>query len=262
MRYSKVFIVTMILSVLISTTCYAKATGNPTVEPIRPLGEYSRSQFIDTYFTGKSLEACEGIWLTSDSNYEIAVIKNSSSSFPDYDYIGVVTNTSAASAGYKIGELKVMFKKTANPKAFPGIWFMASRSKENIMFVLADQNTMEVILPSGPNGSPEKTILLKVYPKIDSSGPNKNFGVMLRPLEAEEAKTLGLPEATGFMVIAVQDGSPANFMQIKSGDILLAINDVNLSSTSQLQELMKGTINSVKVYRSGTSILLKAPLIF
>lgn len=254
MKYSKALIIALVLVIFAGVACEAKAP-----EPIKPLGENSRSQFIETHFAGKTLESCEGVWLTSDNKYEVAVAKNTSGSFAGFDYLGVITDTTT---NYKLGELKIMFKKTANVRAFPGVWFMEDRSQTNTMFFLADQSTMEVMLPTGPNSMPEKTILLKIYPKAAPPEQTKNFGVMLRPLEQEESKTLGLPEATGFLVIGTQNGSSADLMQIKLNDVLLAINGVDIASTKQLQEMMKGPISTVKVLRTGAYILLKAPLVF
>ena len=68
--------------------------------------------------------------------------------------------------------------------------------------------------------------------------PPQGFGILLRTIEAEEAKTLGLDNANGAMVLSVVKDSAAERMQVKSNDVLLAINGIDITSTAKLQELM------------------------
>ena len=100
-------------------------------------------------------------------------------------------------------------------------------------------------------------------PQSQQQASPKIFGVMLRPLEPEEVTKLAPPNANGFWVIGVKNGSDAELMQIQLNDVLLAINDTDITSAHQLKELMdKGNIKSVKVFRAGTVTKLQLPLIF
>jgi len=92
--------------------------------------------------------------------------------------------------------------------------------------------------------------------------PPKGFGLSLRAIEANEAKTLGLNNANGFVVLSVEKDSAAEEMQIKQNDVLIALNGVDITSPTQLKEIVtKGPITSAKVFRAGAILLVQAPLI-
>jgi hypothetical protein len=95
------------------------------------------------------------------------------------------------------------------------------------------------------------------------SAPPKGFGIELRLLDAAELKAVGLDRAVGFLVVSVAKGSNAEKMQLKAGDVLLAINGVDITSTQQLIELMgKGPIISIKFWRDGAATTSQATLSF
>lgn len=91
--------------------------------------------------------------------------------------------------------------------------------------------------------------------KTDQTG----VGLMLRELNAEETKTLGIEKA--FLVIGVRQGSQADILQIKPDDVLTALNGVPITSAAQLQELSKTHIFSANVLRAGVNTFLSIPLI-
>lgn len=75
--------------------------------------------------------------------------------------------------------------------------------------------------------------------------------------------TVGLERPVGFFVVTVDKGSTAEKMQLRAGDVLLAINWINIASTQQLIELMgKGPIISIKFWRAGAAMMSQATLAF
>ena len=90
--------------------------------------------------------------------------------------------------------------------------------------------------------------------------PPKGFGLTLRVMDPAEAQTLGLTNANGFLVLSVEKNSAADKLQIKPNDVLLALNGVEVTSATQLQELVRGLVASAKVFRAGAIVSLQAPL--
>ena len=98
-------------------------------------------------------------------------------------------------------------------------------------------------------------------PARNSATPPKGLGISLRILEADEMKTLGIERTNGFFVLEVAKGSIADKMQIRSHDLLLALNGIELTSFKQLQEIVaQGAITSITVFRTGAALTLRAPL--
>ncbi|MCS7001026.1 MAG: hypothetical protein NZ481_09160 [Candidatus Kapabacteria bacterium] len=90
-----------------------------------PFGRLTKKQAIERYFTGRPLDFVEGIWVSDDASYEVAIIKNVSDDFP-YDYVGVVTYT--ARNNWQVGEIKMLLKKTTSDDTYPTIYFMGDKS--------------------------------------------------------------------------------------------------------------------------------------
>ena len=98
-------------------------------------------------------------------------------------------------------------------------------------------------------------------PARNSATPPKGLGISLRILEADEMNTLGIERTNGFFVLEVAKGSIADKMQIRSHDLLLALNGIELTSFKQLQEIVaQGAITSITVFRTGAALTLRAPL--
>ena len=98
---------------------------------------------------------------------------------------------------------------------------------------------------------------------VSASAPPKGFGVEHRLMDAAELNTVGLDRPVGFFVVAVAKGRTAEKMQLRVGDVLLAINGIDIASTQQLIELMgKGPIISIKFWRDGAAMTSQATLAF
>jgi hypothetical protein len=86
------------------------------------------------------------------------------------------------------------------------------------------------------------------------------FGVSVRPVNADDQKTLGLPSPDGLLVTEVKKGSPAERLTLRTGDVILALNGVMVKNINQLKEVLAtGVVKSVKVFRGGAEILLEMP---
>jgi S1-C subfamily serine protease len=126
----------------------------------------NKNEFIDTFFKGKSLTNVEGIYSTNDNRYEFAVIKNTFGVFSGYDYLGILTDENAGM--WKVGQVKMVLKKTATPNIFTGNWYMSNKSRMGRTFFLKE-GYMEVQLPSGAYGINQTYLLIKAWPEAGST---------------------------------------------------------------------------------------------
>ena len=100
-------------------------------------------------------------------------------------------------------------------------------------------------------------------PATPSASPKQGFGVQLRLMDATELKSVGLDLTVGFLVVSVAKDSEAEKMQIKANDVLLSINGVDIGSMQQLSEqINKGQIVAVKLWRGGTAVSSQTPFSF
>ncbi len=91
------------------------------------------------------------------------------------------------------------------------------------------------------------------------------LGVTIRNVDVEQMKNLGLPDASGVFVNGVLEGSAADDAGLKPDDVIRAINGMQISTTSQLQETVAqfspGDKLSVDYIRNGkltsTTVTLK-----
>ncbi|TVQ76481.1 MAG: DegQ family serine endoprotease [Bradymonadales bacterium] len=90
------------------------------------------------------------------------------------------------------------------------------------------------------------------------------LGVMIQDISEEIAKAMGLDSTRGVLVADVTAGGPAEKAQMKSGDIVLKIEDEEANSSTQLRNRIArtapGTQVEFLVWRDGQEIRLKATL--
>ena len=81
------------------------------------------------------------------------------------------------------------------------------------------------------------------------------LGVAIQELNASLAESFGLDKVQGALVNSVEKGSPADKAGIKAGDIIRKLNDVEVSSSSELplivSELKPGTQSNLEIWRDG-----------
>jgi serine protease Do len=83
------------------------------------------------------------------------------------------------------------------------------------------------------------------------------LGVQLRnaPVAPDEAKALGLPAANGVIVVAVEPDSPAARAGLRAGDVVVAFDDIVVTSSDDLVARVSGTAPgtraTVRFFRDG-----------
>lgn len=122
-----------------------------------------RSKAIDLYFGGQTLASIEGIWVWDNNQYEVAIVRNTSGTAPEYQYLGLVTDTQQSN--WRRGEVKLLLKETASPGVLTGTYLMGNKSRHGTTFFLTNPNLIELSLPTGPYGPQEKLFLIRIFPK-------------------------------------------------------------------------------------------------
>ena len=112
---------------------------------------------------------------------------------------------------------------------------------------------------TNPNIGIEKLLPVQVAPApaapVASAPAPLQLGVSARNLTAAEAKKAGL--ASGVLIVAVDAGSLAQQMELKSGDYLLEINGAKITDMDGMkQALTPGTLDVAKVWRKGKVLIL------
>ena len=102
-----------LLAVTLAGLVLACATIAPTISRLAVTG---RADAIEQYLTGRELDPVEGIWVWSDSAYEVAIFRSPPSIPGSHQYIGVITDSERTN--WKTGEVKLELKETATATIF------------------------------------------------------------------------------------------------------------------------------------------------
>lgn len=140
--------------------------GLPNTNLEKPAVQLQKAEIIEKYFKGRDLDLIEGIWVWEDNYYEVAITKNSFGIYPQYDYIAMVTDTRIPN--WKIGETKLLLKKTASDHIYSAEYFRADKSEYGTTITLPNENMAEMWLPFGPYGTKVKNVLIRTYPQRNS----------------------------------------------------------------------------------------------
>lgn len=159
MKFINEFLFVMMLSIIF--LIYGCNPALLTTLP-KPVGSISKAEIINNYLTKNNYDPVEGIWSWDSNDYEVAIIKNNTSTYSQYDYIGIITES--RNQGWQLGEVKLLLKKTVSDYVYSVIYYMGGKSETGTTITMPNENMIEMYLPTGAYGSKEKTILVKSYP--------------------------------------------------------------------------------------------------
>jgi len=192
-----------------------------------------RSDAITKYLSSKELTPIEGVWVWDNNTYEAAIIRNTTEYYKEYDYLGVVTDT--RNSNWSRGQIKLLLKETASPQAYSGLYLEGEHNELGTMFLLSSQNLIEFSIPIGPYGSPERTMLVRNFPK---ESPTQRI--------AEAENSLG----TGFFV--TQDVVATNYHVVREAKQI----SVSVGETAvQADLLLKDAQNDLALLRINSANL-------
>ena len=131
-------------------------------KPSPAIGINDRSDAISKYLAHKELAPIEGVWVWDNNHYEVAIIRNNTEHYKEYDYVGVVTDTRVDA--WVRGQIKMLLKETASSQAYSGVYFDVNHNELGTMFFLSSQNLIEFTLPDS-YGNQHRTMLVRNFPK-------------------------------------------------------------------------------------------------
>ena len=108
--------------------------------------ENTKDEIIEKYLKNRPLDIVEAVWSFSiiGSYGEMAITKNTTTFYNDWDYIGIMVNDALG----KVGEAKIVLKKTTSPGIYPGGYVAVDSPILNFTtFVMQQNNIMQFILP-------------------------------------------------------------------------------------------------------------------
>jgi S1-C subfamily serine protease len=147
--------------------------GKPSsidAEISRAIGIKDRSDVISKYLSHKELAPIEGVWVWENNNYEVAIIRNTTEFYKEYEYVGVVTDSRVVPKAR--GQIQLLLRETASPQAYSGLFLEGEHDaygtvfflKYGTMFFLSSKNLIEFILPDS-YGNQHRTMLVRNFPK-------------------------------------------------------------------------------------------------
>jgi len=144
-----------------------------------PQEALNRKEAIEKYLTGRDLSPIEGVWIWPDNSYEVIITRNSMEAFPEYDYVGLITDTQ--NDRWNMGDVKFLLKESASQEIYTGTFYLGDKSTFGTSFVLRDPNIIETSIPSRRPGQwvygpPESLLLVRVYPKGQGTAKAKGGG--------------------------------------------------------------------------------------
>jgi Trypsin-like peptidase domain len=134
------------------------------------IGIKDRSDVISKYLAHKELAPIEGVWVWENNNYEVAIIRNTTEFYKEYEYVGVVTDSRVVPRAR--GQIQLLLRETASPHAYSGLFLEGELDaygtvfflKYGTMFFLSSQNLIEFTLPDS-YGNQHRTMLVRNFPK-------------------------------------------------------------------------------------------------
>lgn len=122
----------------------------------------SRSEVIDKYLANRDLAPIEGVWVGSSNGYEVAIIRNTTERFNEYDYLGVIAESRTESRAK--GDIVLILKETASAEAYSGSYFDLEHNEIGTMFILPSPNLLEFTI-SDRLGGQHRATMVRNYPK-------------------------------------------------------------------------------------------------
>jgi hypothetical protein len=102
-------------------------------------------------------------------------------------------------------------------------------------------------------------------PTADQPAPpaSVHFGFQVRPVIQDDMTPLALTKAQGLVVVSVENGGLADTMGILAGDVILAINGVDVGDLQQFAQTMRsGAARTFRIWRKGQALELTVPMSF
>ena len=164
----------------------------------------------------------------------------------------------AEKAGIKRGDVIVTFdgKEIKEMKDLPYIVGATPVGKEVTVEVIRKGRKQRIQVTLGELKDQEEA------PVVSEAKPN--LGMTVQELTPELARDFGIKETSGLVVMQVESGSPASEAGLRSGDIILEIDQVQVNNiekfNNKISGYKKGDTVLILAKRSGTTLYLTLKL--
>lgn len=193
----------------------------------------SRADVIEKYLKNRDLTPIEGVWIGSSNGYEVAIIRNATERFKEYDYLGLIAESRTESRAK--GDIVFILKETASSEAYSGSYFDLEHNEIGTMFLLPSPNLLEFTI-SDRFGGQHRATMVRNYPKESQT----------RSLGRSESSSAG----TGFFIAS--DVIATNYHVVKQAS---RISVVVGSTEVKADLLLKDPQNDLALLRIDASKL-------
>ena len=200
-------------------------------------GIKDRGDAISKYLSGKELTPIEGVWVSDNNQYEVAIVRNRTEMYKEYDYLGILT--SARNTNQPRGQIKMLLKETSSPQAYSGTFLNWEQDNEfGTLFLLSSPNLIEFSAPVGPYESSVKSMMVRNFPK-----------------ESRSSSTIETEHSSGSGFFVTQDLVATNYHVVrKAKNISVAIGGVEVEG----ELLLKDSQNDLALIRVNSKNLPNA----
>ncbi len=212
-----------------------------------PFGKLTREELIQKFFTNRELDSIEGVWNDASTNWDIAIVKNTSNFYSDYDYIGIVFGN-YTSGKFKGSQTMIAFRKMANSNVYKGFWVLVNgwgaKSNSNTLFVISgrDQDVINYNIIGFEQGVLVRTNYVQADAgQVKPSGTGTGFFITKNLIATNhhvvaKAKEVDIVLDSGAKIAATVVGTdPANDLAI-----------LKIASFVDLEPLKMGNAKNVK----------------
>lgn len=127
----------LLIASFILSSCGTKAPEQVSINHSKAL---TRDAVIRQYFSGHTLDTVEGIWISDNQAYEIAFVRNTTGSYPNSKYVGIVINSK--NENWPSGSIKMIMNPTSEPQVLTGTYFDAINVDQPISLVRTGNNVL------------------------------------------------------------------------------------------------------------------------
>jgi serine protease Do len=148
----------------------------------------------------------------------------------------VQPDSPAAKAGLRQGDiiLQVNRQNVENIGFLRNLVALQKPGTKMTFSILRDKKPLEIEVEVGSmKGSEDKD------GEHEEATSNNTLGLEVQTLTSELRKSLGLEEASGVLISKVLSGSPAESAGLKKGSLILAVNQQQITSKQQFDQLVK-----------------------
>ena len=155
----------------------------------------------------------------------------------------VIAGSPAEKVGLKRGDIILKFndQNIGKSNELPGLVASTQSGKTVMLEILRDGKRQMLNVVLGKQELGEEAGLEKSGQGGEATVKKTDIlGFVIRPLSAEDAQALGVPQGKGMLISRVEPGSSAEEAGVRSGDILFEVNGKTANSDAEYEKAISG----------------------